>query len=51
MTNLACVQDVDRDGDLDGYLATTAKSPSPGTRVQVSYKGDKPVIPEALKEY
>ena len=43
--------DIDQDGDLDGYLATTAKSPPPGTKFGVIYEGDKPVIPEPLQEY
>lgn len=43
--------DIDNDGDLDGYLATTALTPPPGTKFGVVFEGDKPVIPEPLKEY
>ncbi|MGK0185127.1 MAG: hypothetical protein ACI9R3_000902 [Verrucomicrobiales bacterium] len=43
--------DIDLDGDLDGYLATTAKSPPPGTKFGVVFEGNKPVVPEALQEY
>lgn len=43
--------DIDQDGDLDGYLATTAKAPPPGTQFGVVYEGEKPVIPEPLQEY
>ncbi|MEZ5324684.1 MAG: VCBS repeat-containing protein [Verrucomicrobiales bacterium] len=43
--------DIDQDGDLDGYLATTAKAPPPGTKFGVVYEGEKPVIPEPLQEY
>jgi hypothetical protein len=43
--------DMDNDGDLDGYLATTALPPPPGVRFRVTYEGDKPVIPKELREY
>jgi hypothetical protein len=43
--------DIDNDGDLDGYLATTAKAPPPGTRFSVIYEGKVPKIPPHLAEY
>ena len=43
--------DIDNDGDLDGYLATTAKAPPPHIKFGVRFEGDKPVIPEELREY
>jgi enediyne biosynthesis protein E4 len=43
--------DMDRDGDLDGYLATTAVPPPPGVKFQVRFEGKKPVVPEELQEY
>ena len=43
--------DIDRDGDLDGYLATTAKPPPPGTKFRVRFEGAKPVVPQELREY
>ncbi len=43
--------DFDRDGDLDGYLATTAIPPPPGVKFSVVYEGTKPVVPKALQEY
>ncbi len=43
--------DIDNDGDLDGYLATTARQPPPGTQFRVRFEGNKPVIPESLREY
>jgi hypothetical protein len=43
--------DMDNDGDLDGYLATTALPPPPGVRFRVVYEGNKPVIPKELQEY
>jgi hypothetical protein len=43
--------DFDRDGDLDGYLATTAIPPPPGVKFGVVYEGAKPVVPKALQEY
>lgn len=43
--------DLDRDGDLDGYLATTALLPPPGARLRFEQAGDKPTIPKDLQEY
>ena len=43
--------DIDLDGDLDAYLATTAIPPPPGVKFQVRFEGNKPVVPEELKEY
>lgn len=43
--------DMDLDGDLDGYLATTAVPPPPGVKFQVRFEGNKPVVPDELKEY
>lgn len=43
--------DMDNDGDLDGYLATTAKAPPPGVKFQVRFEGKKPVVLERLREY
>jgi hypothetical protein len=43
--------DIDNDGDLDGYLATTAKMPPAGTKFEVEFQGEKPVIPKDLEEY
>ena len=43
--------DIDNDGDLDGYLATTAIAPPPGIKFGVRFEGNKPVIPEELREY
>ncbi len=43
--------DMDNDGDLDGYLATTAKQPPPGTKFQVRFEGRKPVVLDRLQEY
>jgi hypothetical protein len=43
--------DIDNDGKLDCYLATTALPPPPGTEFRVRFNGNKPVIPDELKEY
>lgn len=43
--------DIDHDGDLDGYLATTALSPPPGTKFKVRFEGKKPVVLDELQEY
>jgi hypothetical protein len=43
--------DLDRDGDLDAYLATTALPPPPDKKFGVVYEGSKPVIPRELQEY
>jgi hypothetical protein len=43
--------DIDNDSDLDGYLATTALAPPPGTRFQVRYVGDRPVVADEVQEY
>jgi hypothetical protein len=43
--------DFDRDGDLDGYLATTAIPPPAGVKFGVVHEGSKPVIPTQLREY
>ena len=43
--------DIDNDGDLDGYLATTAKAPPPGTKFQVRFVDGKPYVLDHLKEY
>jgi hypothetical protein len=43
--------DMDLDGDLDGYLATTAVPPPSGVKFQVRFEGNKPVVPDELKEY
>ena len=43
--------DMDLDGDLDAYLATTAIPPPPGVKFEVRFEGKKPVVPEALREY
>jgi len=43
--------DMDLDGDLDAYLATTAVPPPPGVKFQVRFEGNKPVVPDELKEY
>ena len=49
--------DIDNDGDLDGYLATTAISPPPGTKFRVNYVAREsdgveiPVVVPELREY
>lgn len=43
--------DIDRDGDLDAYLATTAVPPPPEVKFRVTYEGGRPVIPPELREY
>jgi hypothetical protein len=43
--------DLDLDGDLDAYLATTAIPPPPTEKFRVVYEGGKPVIPKELQEY
>ena len=43
--------DIDNDGKLDCYLATTALSPPPGTEFKVRFEGNRPVIPSNLQEY
>ena len=43
--------DIDGDGDLDGYLATTGLAPPPDTKFQVRYEGGRPVVPLELREY
>lgn len=49
--------DIDNDGDLDGYLATTAVAPPPGTEFKVKFvprEGDGvevPVVLPELREY
>ena len=43
--------DIDNDGDLDGYLVTTAVPPPQGTGFRVEYEGRRPVIPEELREH
>ena len=43
--------DIDNDGDLDGYLATTALAPPPGVKFQVRFEGNKPVVLQQLREY
>ena len=43
--------DIDNDGDLDGYLATTALAPPPGTQFKVRFEGNRPVVLDELQEY
>lgn len=49
--------DIDNDGDLDGYLATTAVAPPPGTKFRVNYVPresdgvEVPVVIPELREY
>lgn len=43
--------DMDLDGDLDAYLATTAAPPPAGVEFRVEFEGERPVIPEELREY
>src|SRR2546422_4748230 len=43
--------DMDGDGDLDGYLATTAEPPPPAAQLRVVYEGNKTGIPKELQEY
>jgi hypothetical protein len=43
--------DMDNDGDLDGYLATTAQAPPPGVKFQVRFEGNKPVVLQQVREY
>ena len=49
--------DIDNDGDLDGYLATTAVSPPPGTKFRVNFVKresdgvEYPVVVPELREY
>ena len=47
--------DIDNDGDLDGYLATTAVPPPAGTKFEVMFVTEngkeKPVVLSNLKEY
>jgi hypothetical protein len=43
--------DIDNDGDLDGYLATTALAPPADVQFRVRFEDDKPVVLEPLREY
>ena len=43
--------DMDNDGDLDGYLATTAKAPPSGTKFRVRFENGKPIVLDELREY
>jgi hypothetical protein len=43
--------DMDNDGDLDGYLATTAVPPPPELQFRVRFEGNRPVVLDSLKEY
>jgi hypothetical protein len=43
--------DIDNDGDLDGYLATTALAPPLGTKFHVRYLGTRPVVADEVQEY
>ena len=43
--------DIDNDGDLDGYLVTTAMQPPRDLKFRVEYEGRRPVIPKELQEY
>jgi hypothetical protein len=43
--------DIENDGDLDGYLATTALAPPPGVEFRVRFEDKKPVVLEPLREY
>lgn len=49
--------DIDNDGDLDGYLATTAIAPPPGTKFRVNFVAREsdgveiPVVIPELREY
>ena len=49
--------DIDNDGDLDGYLATTAVAPPPGTKFRVNFVKresdgkEVPVVVPELREY
>ena len=43
--------DYDNDGDLDGYLLTAGLQPGKEHAFAVLYEGDKPVIPDDLREY
>ena len=43
--------DIDLDGDLDAYLATTAAPPPAGVEFRVEFEGSRPVIPKELREY
>lgn len=43
--------DIDNDGDLDGYLATTGLPPPPSTKFQVRFENGKPIVLDHLREY
>jgi hypothetical protein len=43
--------DMDGDGDLDGYLATTSIDPPPGVQFSVHHENGKPVVDFAGREY
>jgi hypothetical protein len=43
--------DLENDGDLDGYLATTALAPPSGVEFKVRFEGNKPVVIDSLREY
>lgn len=43
--------DIDNDGDLDGYLATTGLPPPADTKFQVRFENGKPIVLEHLREY
>ncbi len=43
--------DIDGDGDVDGYLATTATKPPPGVQFSVHFEGNKPIVDESVREY
>lgn len=47
----AAFADFDRDGDLDCYLATTAVPPTAEQKFRVRFEGNRPVVPDELKEH
>jgi enediyne biosynthesis protein E4 len=43
--------DIENDGDLDGYLATTAKAPPEGLNEKFRYAGNRLVVVDEAQEY
>ena len=43
--------DYDKDGDLDGYLCTSATPPPPGVKLRLTQENGRTTVPKELREY